>query len=156
MYVLCVTKSGNLQRLKKFLVLEQMKDFDGKVTAVVGAPDKQFDRTEGNLRVVSHLNAKELQLEIAAAKLIVSRSGYSTIMDLASMGKKAVFVPTPGQTEQEYLAKLFEDRKEHMALSQRKFDLPSAIKKSEEYSGFQPRKFDAFKPAVDAFITSLS
>lgn len=138
------------------LVLEQLKGCDGKVTAVVGTPDKQFDRTEGNLRVVSHLNAEELQKEIAAAKLIVSRSGYSTIMDLAAMGKKAVFVPTPGQTEQEYLARLFDERKQHVALSQREFDLPSAIKKSEEYSGFQPRKFDAFKPMVDAFVTSLS
>lgn len=137
------------------LVLEQLKGFDGKVTAVVGTPDKQFDRMEGNLRVVSHLNAGQLQQEIAAAKLIVSRSGYSTIMDLAAMGKKAVFVPTPGQTEQEYLAKLFDERKQHVALDQRRFDLTAAIRKSDEYSGFQPQKFDAFKASVNAFVTSL-
>jgi hypothetical protein len=41
-------------------------------------------------------------------------------------------------------------------LSQRKFDLASAITKSEEYSGFQPQKFDGFKASVDAFVTSLS
>lgn len=138
------------------LVLEQLQNFDGKVTAVVGTPDKQFDRTEGNLRVVSHLNAEELQKEIAAAKLVVSRSGYSTVMDLAAMGKKAVFVPTPGQTEQEYLARMFDDRKMHFAVKQRELNLLEAIQKSEEYAGFQPRKFDAFKPAVDAFVTSLS
>ena len=138
------------------LVLAQLNDFEGKVTAVVGTPDKKFDRTEGNLRVVSHLNAEQLKQEVAAAKLIVSRSGYSTIMDLAAMGKKAVFVPTPGQTEQEYLAKLFDDRKQHVALSQRKFDLTHAVKKSEDYSGFKPQRFDAFKASVDAFVTSLS
>lgn len=138
------------------LVLEQLKGFDGKVTAVVGTPDKQFDRTEGNLRVVSHLNAEQLQQEIASAKLIVSRSGYSTIMDLAAMGKKAVFVPTPGQTEQEYLAQFFDEREQHVALSQRKFDLPLAIRKSEGYLGFKPQTSDAFKPSVDAFLNSLS
>lgn len=138
------------------LVLQQVKNFDGSVTAVVGTPDKQFDTQEGNLRIVSHLNANELQKEIAAAELVVSRSGYSTIMDLAAMGKKAVLVPTPGQTEQEYLAKLFDSRKQHVAVDQRKFDLQSAVQRSATYSGFQPQKFDAFQCVVDEFVTSLS
>ncbi|MCB0756241.1 MAG: glycosyltransferase [Flavobacteriales bacterium] len=138
------------------LVLEQLKGFEGNVTAVVGTPDKEFDRTEGNTRVVSHLNAEQLQREIASAKLIVSRSGYSTIMDLAAMGKKAVFVPTPGQTEQEYLAKLFDGNGMHLAVKQGDFHLLKAIEKSKSYSGFQPRKMDEFKPVVDAFVTSLS
>ena len=138
------------------MVLTQAKQVEGRTTAVVGVPDKDFDRREGNLRIVSHLNAEELQKEIAAAKLVVSRSGYSTIMDLAAMGKKAVFVPTPGQTEQEYLAKLFDDRKMHMAVKQRDLNLSEAVLKSAKYSGFEPRKFDAFKPVLDEFVTSLS
>jgi len=36
---------------------------------------------------------------------VISRSGYTTIMDLAVLEKKAYFIPTPGQNEQEYLAK---------------------------------------------------
>lgn len=138
------------------LVLEQAREFDGKVTAVVGTPDADFDRVEGNLRVVSHLNAEQLQQEVAEAKLIISRSGYSTIMDLAAMGKKAVFIPTPGQTEQEYLAQLLADRKMHLAVKQRDLNLKEAVQKSEVYRGFEPRKFDSFKPVVNAFITSLS
>lgn len=138
------------------LVLEQAREYNGKVTAVVGTPDADFDRVEGNLRVVSHLNAAQLQQEIAEAKLIISRSGYSTIMDLAAMGKKAVFIPTPGQTEQEYLAQLFADRKMHLAVKQRNLNLKEAIKNSEKYRGFESRKFDSFKPVVDAFVTSLS
>ena len=42
----------------------------------------------------------------------MARSGYSTLLDLAALGKKAIFVPTPGQTEQEYLADLFMQREE--------------------------------------------
>jgi uncharacterized protein (TIGR00661 family) len=135
------------------LVLEQLKGFEGKVMAVVGTPDNDFDRTEGNLRVVSHLNAEQLQQEIASAKLIVSRSGYSTIMDLAAMGKKAVFVPTPGQTEQEYLAKLFDANGMHPAMKQQHLNLLEAIARSKDYSGFEPRKMDEFKSVVEAFVT---
>ena len=138
------------------LVLAQAQALEGKVTAVIGTPDKTFDKVEGNLRVVSHLNADELQAEIAKAKLIVSRSGYSTIMDLAAMGKKAVFVPTPGQTEQEYLAKHFDERKQQLAVKQRNFNLQLAVKDSEHYNGFNPQKFDGYKTAVDGFVSSLS
>jgi uncharacterized protein (TIGR00661 family) len=138
------------------LVLSQAKEIDGNVTAVVGTTDKNFDREEGNLRVVYHLNAEDLQTEMASAKLVISRSGYSTIMDLAAMGKKAVFVPTPGQTEQEYLAQIFDNQKMHYAVKQRDLNLKEAILKSAYYSGFTPQKFDAFKPVVDEFVTSLS
>ena len=41
---------------------------------------------------------------ILSAKYIICRSGYSTLMDLMALGRKALLVPTPGQTEQEYLA----------------------------------------------------
>lgn len=44
--------------------------------------------------------------EIASAETIVSRNGYSTLMDLEFLQKKAVLIPTPGQLEQEYLAEL--------------------------------------------------
>ncbi len=51
----------------------------------------------------THLNAIKLNILIANASLVICRSGYSTLMDLAVMQKKALVVPTPGQTEQEYL-----------------------------------------------------
>jgi len=49
------------------------------------------------------LGMNELKWLIMNAKQIVSRSGYSTVMDLLALNKTAIFVPTPGQTEQEYL-----------------------------------------------------
>lgn len=51
-----------------------------------------------------HLSADKLQRVIEQSELVICRSGYSSIMDLVALGKKAIFVPTPGQTEQEYLA----------------------------------------------------
>ncbi|MNW08839.1 hypothetical protein D3C71_2056980 [compost metagenome] len=45
--------------------------------------------------------------EIASAETIISRNGYSTLMDLQFLNKKAVLIPTSGQLEQEYLAELY-------------------------------------------------
>ncbi|MBK8558260.1 MAG: glycosyltransferase [Lewinellaceae bacterium] len=56
-----------------------------------------------NIEVVSYLSSKELNDVMLSSHAIVCRSGYSSIMDLAALGKKALLIPTPGQTEQEYL-----------------------------------------------------
>jgi hypothetical protein len=54
----------------------------------------------------NHLSAADLREKILASRTVLCRSGYSTIMDLALLNAKAIFVPTPGQTEQEYLASI--------------------------------------------------
>ena len=56
-------------------------------------------------RVINHLPAKDLQLLFAQSEYIVSRSGYTTIMEILALRKKSILIPTPGQTEQEYLAR---------------------------------------------------
>lgn len=61
----------------------------------------------GKVIVYNYMNAEELQKNILKADKIICRSGYSSIMDLYALGKlqNATLIPTPGQTEQEYLAK---------------------------------------------------
>jgi len=71
------------------------------------------------------------------SELIISRSGYSTIMDLQKLQSNAIFVPTPGQTEQEYLAKYLDERKICFYQKQKKFNLKKAINVNKEYSGFR-------------------
>lgn len=155
--VLVIISGPEPQRTRfENLVLNQLKNFDGNAVAVLGTPDKEFDTVEGNVRIVSHLNALELQQEISAAKLVVSRSGYSTIMDLAALGKQAVFVPTPGQTEQEYLAHKYHQDGTHMMMKQRDFQLQKAWDSRNEFSGFVQRQSTEFKSAIDSLITSLS
>ncbi len=60
---------------------------------------------KGNIKIVSHLNSDELEKTINNSPLIISTGGYSSIMDYYKMQKKTIFIPFPGQTEQEYLAK---------------------------------------------------
>lgn len=73
---------------------------------VEGKPEREIRVVEkDNLTVVSHLPDEELLQALTTALTIYCRSGYSTIMDLTAIGiSDAILIPTPGQTEQEYLA----------------------------------------------------
>ena len=93
-------------------ILSHFEERGQQVLIVSGQPHSiQKESLIGTVRVVSHLNDNELAAVLLGAKKIISRSGYSTIMDLDALGclHKAEFIPTPGQTEQEYL-KIFHDR----------------------------------------------
>jgi hypothetical protein len=77
-----------------------------KTLIVAGQPGSKKAETHiGNITIVSHLKDDELASFLLGSKKIISRSGYSTIMDLDALNclDKAEFIPTPGQTEQEYL-----------------------------------------------------
>jgi len=88
-----------------------------------------WDLTE-KIRVFSHLNTQKMEEFIRSSKVIICRSGYSGIMDLVTLGKSAVLVPTPGQTEQEYLAIHLAENKMFCSMSQENFDFLKAIKMS--------------------------
>jgi len=77
-----------------------------KVLIVRGQPQaEKSEKQFANIRLVSHLPDAELVAVLLGAKKIICRSGYSSIMDLDALNclKKAELIPTPGQTEQEYL-----------------------------------------------------
>ncbi len=89
-------------------------------------------------RVHSHLATLALNQEMARAALIICRSGYSSIMDIAAVGGKAWFVPTPGQSEQLYLARQLEAKGIAGFQRQEDFDLSHAMNAIEKYRGFRP------------------
>ena len=62
------------------------------------------------------------------SEIVIARSGYSTIMDLVAIGQQAVLVPTPGQTEQEYLAKYLSEKGLFKTMNQSDFELINVIK----------------------------
>ena len=84
------------------------KNSDKKTLIVQGKPGSEPFRKEitGNLTVVPYMNTSELAAVLMSCEEIISRSGYTTIMDLNALNclNKARLIPTPGQTEQEYLA----------------------------------------------------
>lgn len=89
-------------------------------------------------RLVNFMTTGELQGAVHSAALVIARSGYSTVMDMQALGKKVVFVPTPGQTEQEYLAATLMEKRIAFSMPQKDFDLGTALDQSRHYTGFTP------------------
>lgn len=96
-----------------------------------------FQQVTENFFKVDFLGAEELKRAFLSSKIIVARSGYSTIMDLAATGSKAILIPTPGQTEQEYLAQYLLQQRICYSEKQNEFDLRRAIERAKDFSGFQ-------------------
>tara|TARA_R110000850_G_scaffold254614_1_gene380229 strand:- start:118804 stop:119865 length:1062 start_codon:yes stop_codon:yes gene_type:complete len=91
--------------LEEKLMLE-LKNSEKKILFVLGkVEEKKHTYNEENFRVYNFMSSKALEKAINESEVVISRSGYTTIMDLAVLEKKAFFIPTPGQFEQEYLAK---------------------------------------------------
>ncbi|MBC8487833.1 MAG: glycosyltransferase [Bacteroidetes bacterium] len=117
-------------------ILEELKDTDFKAIIVSGKPEMiEEHNLNNNIKVFSHLESKTLKQCIIDSKVILSRPGYSTIMDLAALGGKAIFIPTSGQTEQEYLADHFYKKKIYFKMDQKEFNLKEALKNAEKYNG---------------------
>lgn len=111
-----------------------------------------------NLEVVHYLTSRELNEALLSADLVVCRSGYSSLMDLAELGKKAVLIPTPGQTEQEYLARHFHEAGVFLSQNQRNLNLKLALEQAANFSGFEPGLFSvsAFEGVLEEWLTQIS
>jgi predicted glycosyltransferase len=81
------------------------------------------------------MTSNDLEAALNSSKLIISRSGYTTIMDLAKLEKKAIFIPTPGQFEQLYLSEKLSQEKIVPSIKQEAFSY-SDLKWNKNYSGF--------------------
>jgi len=107
------------------IILDQLNNFNKKILIVRGLPNenKNLKLDNESIKIVNHLPANELNKAFQQSEIIICRSGYTTIMDLAKLNKNAVLVPTPGQTEQEYLSKYLMKKNFFYSVEQNKFSL---------------------------------
>jgi hypothetical protein len=112
------------------ILSKELKNYSYKL--VRGLPSRE--KSSGP--IFNHLPSQQLAEVIQAAEVVVCRSGYSSIMDLAALNKKAIFVPTPGQTEQLYLARELERKKVAPMVMQQRLSLRSVLPRLDAYSGF--------------------
>ena len=93
-------------------LLAVLPDIAGVHHVVRGTEKGKRVRTADNVQVTDLASTQVLSELLPRAEVIICRAGYSTLMDVfaAGVGAGLVFVPTPGQTEQAYLAELLEER----------------------------------------------
>lgn len=125
------------------ILLEQLKKSPYRAFVVRGIPERstRIKLTE-SITAVSSLTSDELAKAIAISDIVISRPGYSTVMDLSRIGSKAIFCPTPQQTEQEYLAALLRSQNICYSEPQDSFDLERALAHSKTYTGFAVMSYD--------------
>ncbi|ANH82927.1 glycosyl transferase family 28 [Niabella ginsenosidivorans] len=104
--------------------------------------------------VFDHLPTDQLNRYLCSAAVVICRSGYSSIMDISAVGARAILIPTPGQTEQEYLAALLERSKKAVISTQEHFDLAAALSrvKTGNYQINSPENNQLLTGAVAAFL----
>ena len=122
-----------------------------------GKAGTPYEEHCGNLTILNHLTTAELAQLMSNADWVISRSGYSTIMDLASLGQKAILIPTPGQTEQEYLADYHREQQHYFSMKQSDFDLESALQQALSYKGISPpNSFDLRETAMQKLLREIT
>lgn len=122
------------------ILLKQLKGYSGKCILIQGLIDKeQKSKTEGNVEIVNYMMQEELEKNLLQSNLVIARSGYSSIMDLYALKAKAILIPTPGQSEQEYLGKYLYEREMTGYCPQENFD-SEVLKKYQEIQGFMHKK----------------
>lgn len=117
------------------IITEQALETNLTTIIAQGKPEHSKEKIIDNVRLIPHLDDEQMAMLVTSTDFIICRPGYSTIMDLATLNKKAILIPTPGQTEQEYLAERFMAEKKFYSETQRSFNLKRAIKNQNEYSG---------------------
>jgi len=120
------------------IILSQIIKLPGKKVALLGRPGDNFEKKlDGNTIIKAYVSGEEKMDLMNRAKFIIARSGYTTMMDIAELDKKhALFIPTPGQTEQEYLSEYYEEKKWFYSQSQYQLDLAKDVVKAIAYKGF--------------------
>jgi len=130
-------------------LIKELSNFKGNVLLVRGILKESKIKTASNFTVVNYLLAAELEKAILQSSLVIARSGYSTIMDLAVLNANAFFIPTPGLFEQEYLAKYLFEKYEIPFVKQDNFKL-ATIKNANKKC-----EFGIFSSKINLEIFSL-
>lgn len=108
------------------LLIKQINQYNLKASIVLGKKNTTKLKYE-NIEIIEIADRNTLYKLINEAEIIICRAGYSSIMDLVALGKSAILVATPGQTEQEYLSDFLSKKKLFTKADQSTFDLRKSI-----------------------------
>ncbi|MDZ4796131.1 MAG: glycosyltransferase [Bacteroidota bacterium] len=109
-------------------IITEISHYNGTATIVRGLPGvSSLIPSTNMIKFYNHLSAAELNIAMEEAAFVISRSGYSTVMDCMTLKKKTILVPTPGQTEQEYLGNYLMKKGLVISVEQKDFSLNKAL-----------------------------
>lgn len=119
-------------------LLAQLDRVEGKVVLALGKPGRTAPDAPPGVTVHPYLDRAGQAEMMNRARLVVCRSGYTTLMELVELGKRALLIPTPGQSEQEYLAHTLRERGLYHSVKQRELDLTRDLELARACPGYHP------------------
>ena len=132
-------------------LLTELETYSQPVIVLRGLPEcNVIPQTKNTfVRIYNHLETDHFRQLVSDAAIIISRAGYSTIMDLLPFGKTCVFIPTPGQPEQIYLSRYLSSRNFCLSYSQKKFTLKKMFQDLQTYrQEFIQLSTETYKPLI--------
>ena len=116
-------------------LLSQVDQLEGNIVITLGKVEKRDSLSKKDIKTYSFLTKEKREDFLNRAKLVVSRSGYSTILDLAVIGTKALMTPTSGQIEQEYLAEYHNKKGTFYSVNQNYINLRRDVEIAKKTTG---------------------
>lgn len=128
------------------LIINQLVEAAFSALVIRGKPlagkPPVYKTISNSVTLVSHLETVEFGQYLLKADMVICRSGYSSVMDLVALQCAAILVPTPGQTEQEYLAQYLKQKGWFYSVPQAQFNLKQDIVSAKAY---KPPPVDFFQ-----------
>jgi CheY-like chemotaxis protein len=137
-YLIIVSGPEPQRTLLENIIKKQVQDLPGEKVVLLGSPQKEeHQKLDLHTTVHSYVSTEEKVVLMNRAKFLISRSGYTTMMEMAELDKKhGLFTPTPGQTEQEYLSRYYARQGWFLSRSQYKLRLSEDVEAAMKYHGF--------------------
>jgi UDP-N-acetylglucosamine transferase subunit ALG13 len=158
-HILVVLSGPEPQRsILENMIVQKISQHNGTASVVRGLlTATNFIPSTNTIKFYNYLPAEELNKEMEQAEYVISRSGYSTVMDIAKLKKKSILIPTPGQPEQEYIGKYLSASGMAVCIDQKKFSLLEAIEKGKNFSYTSFPDYDdaEFKKIIKDFVEKL-
>lgn len=157
-YQLCAICSGPEPQRTIFekMLMKELKKSPLTSIVIRGKTEvmNQYYNKNEKITIANFLTAEAMNEAIEQSEMIIARSGYSTVMDLAKLNRKAILIPTPAQTEQELIAAALTKQKIAYSTQQSKFDLEIALEESKSFAGFMNFDFDSslLSKAIDSLL----
>jgi uncharacterized protein (TIGR00661 family) len=156
-YDACIILSGpEPQRtILEEILLKECEKTELAIAFVRGILDEKIlpvDFKNPRSKMFNFCTTEELNQLIEESKMVVCRSGYSSVMDLVKLQKKAVLIPTPGLPEQNYLAEYLKNNGWFYSHSQQRFHLEQALAVGQIY---EPPKTEYDLQNFEKLINSI-
>ncbi|MDR3678954.1 MAG: glycosyltransferase [Flavipsychrobacter sp.] len=140
------------------LLWKQTHKHTGKVIFIEGNAGKTRKEIPAHITWYAQVNNAMLQQLAEQAAMVICRSGYSTIMDIIRLNKKAILIPTPGQTEQEYLGNYLYSKNLFFTTPQKGFNIDDALGAVTEFPFnriINDTEFSQFVPVIDRWLSGF-